>query len=201
MADFFHGISISSLIGILIVKLTTSSFTLSVKDIWSFASGLKMIIICYGVIFPHPKIAKHTSYSFLILAYSLSNFIHFSYFAFKVKTKTSPRFLFWLEYSNFYLTYPMALISEMILLFLSLQFIPDESIHELFTKFVILAYIPVAYIVWGYLKNRKQVKYTQVIEKRDRARQAAQNVNVPAKAVGSTAIPSIPEEVELRTLN
>ncbi|KAK6460023.1 hypothetical protein DFJ63DRAFT_315899 [Scheffersomyces coipomensis] len=198
IADFFHGISLIPLIGFFFNKLLLEP-SFSLKDIWGYTNGIKMAWICYGVIFPHPKIAKHTSYSFLILSYCVGNLIHYSYYTFKTKTRASPRFLFWLEFSNFYLIYPISLLAEMILIFLSLEFVLEDSIYDYLLKFVLLAYVPIAYFTWGYLKRRRQVKYVEVIEKRERIKNSVANERTQPAA--TTAIPSIPEEIELREVN
>ena len=76
-------------------------------------------------------------------------------------------FLFWLEYNNFYLTYPLGLVSEMILLFLSLAFVEQDSIYDYVLRAAFLAYIPIAYFAWGHLKSRKKKRYTEIMNKRN----------------------------------
>mmetsp|Transcript_8925 Transcript_8925/g.11136 ORF Transcript_8925/g.11136 Transcript_8925/m.11136 type:complete len:166 (-) Transcript_8925:5083-5580(-) len=125
-----------------------------------------MVWICYGVIFPHPRIAKHTSYSLLIFSWCLIYMIHFSYYCFKVKTRSTPSWLFWLQYHHFYLTFPLTIVAEMILIFLSLAFVKQDHIYEMFLQGALLCYIPIGYFAWGYLQSRKVVKYDSIIEKR-----------------------------------
>ena len=55
----------------------------------------------------------------------------------------------------------------MILLFLSLGFVEEDLIYDYVLRGVFLLYIPVAYFAWGHLKERKRVKYTEVLEKRN----------------------------------
>ena len=164
IADFFHVVAVTPLIGTLL--LLTLDSTKWKTQLWSLLNGIKMTWICYGVIFPHPKIAKHTSYSLLITAWCLQYMIHYSYHAFRVKTRTSPYFLFWLQYNNFYVTYPLSVIVEMIQVFLSLSFVADDSFHELVLKAMFVVYIPVAYFTWGHLKTRRNIKYVLVLQKR-----------------------------------
>lgn len=168
MADFFHVVSAVPLIGN-VINLPSSGWRGS-SLYWSYFNSLKMIALCYLVIFPHPKIAKHTSYSFLIVAWSVSNIIHTAYYAFKTKTRTSPRFLFWLKYHHFYVTFPIGHIAEMVLLFLSLIFVEDDLWYELSLKGILLSYIPMGYFFWGHLKNKKKKKYDDIMEKRRQGR-------------------------------
>ena len=76
MADFFHVVSLLPIIESLFVKsVLRKKFTIT--SLWGILNGLKMVWLCYGVIFPHPKIAKHTSYSLLITSWCLQYFIHY----------------------------------------------------------------------------------------------------------------------------
>ncbi|KAI5962316.1 uncharacterized protein KGF55_003392 [Candida pseudojiufengensis] len=102
----------------------------------------------------------------LITAWSLQNFINYSYHAIKLKTKSSPMFLFWSQYNNFLILYLLGTIAEMIQIFLSLAFVEDNSYYELVLKIAFLSYIPIAYFTWGHLKQRRNLKYLEVIRKR-----------------------------------
>ncbi|CAK7893952.1 hypothetical protein CAAN1_02S00364 [[Candida] anglica] len=170
IADFFHVVSLLPIISLLIIP------TWSRERLWSVLNCLRMAWICYGVIFPYPRIAKHTSYSFLIISWCITNIINSGYYSFRVKTRTSPQWLFWLKHHIFFITFPMSLVSEMILIFLSLGFVDDDSIYELILKGAFLLYIPVAYFYWGHLKSTRVIKYKQVIAKRVQGRTASTNI-------------------------
>lgn len=175
IADFFHVVSVFPLLGFILVKVLAQR-SRSYDDLWNLLDGIRMVWICYGVIFPHPKVAKHTSYSCLIASWCIAKLVDSCYYAFKVKTKTSPAWLFWLHFHHFYLTLFSSAVTEMILLFLSLAFVSDEW-HELALKGCILLYVPVTYFLFQHLQSKKEQKYNQVIEKRNRGRQARQNAS------------------------
>ncbi|ODV80032.1 uncharacterized protein CANTADRAFT_49967 [Suhomyces tanzawaensis NRRL Y-17324] len=197
IADFFHVVSMIPLVSFFMQK-TLVKTQLSVNDLWNLFNGSRMVWVCYGVIFPHPKVAKHTSYSFLILSWCLMNFIHFSFHAFRIRARGStPHFLFWLQYHNFYLTFPIALISEMILTFLSLGFVDDSLHYQLLIKVVLLSYVPVAYFTWRYLKQRKSSKYDAVIAKRLQSRARS----VGASSATATSSNISPENHELAEMS
>lgn len=170
IADFFHVVSVLPLVGYFVVSLLAKNTHLA-NNLWSLFNGIRMVWICYGVIFPHPKIAKHTSYSFLILTWCIQNVVDSFYYSFKVKTKSSPGWLFWLHHHHFYLTFPVAFISEIILVFLSLAFVTSEW-HEAVLKATVLSYVPVGYFSFGYLQTRKTQKYDEFMEKRRQGRSA-----------------------------
>ncbi|CCE79843.1 Piso0_002934 [Millerozyma farinosa CBS 7064] len=201
IADFFHVVSLLPLSGEL-MKMLLPNKTFNLKDLWSVLNSVKNAWICYGVIFPHPKVAKHTSYSLLILSWCLMYVIHYGYCAFKTKTRRSPWFLFWLEYHHFYITVPLATAAEMTLIFLSLNFVPDNSPLRILVSGVLMAYVPVTYIFWGHLVSRKNTKYNYVMERRHSRPAPSRSTRPDTQANSNT--PSIPESsagVELQALD
>lgn len=179
IADFFHIVSVIPLVIFLAVNLLARK-EFQVSDLWGLFNGLRMVWICYGVIYPHPKIAKHTSYSFLIISWCILNLIDSTYYAFKVKTKASPLWLFKLHHLHFYVTFPMALVSEMILIFLSGLY-EKNRIYDLFLDASLLMYIPVAFFAFRYLLARKAERYDMVLEKRRLGR--TQNIPLQPRSV------------------
>lgn len=158
ISDFFHVVSILPIVEFFLIKFCIS-FKFSLYDIWPLLNSVKMVWISYGVIFPHPRVAKHTSYSFLITAWCLSNIIHYSYYSFRIKTRSSPNFLFWLNYHHHYVIFPISLISEFILVFLSLGLEEDNLWLEFLLKTTLLSYIPLAYFQWEYLNITRMNRF------------------------------------------
>lgn len=181
IADFFHVVSLCPLCGFFVIKSLVDK-QIRVADVFLFANGLRMAGICYGVIFPHPKVAKHTTYSILILSWCVMYVIHFAYYSFKVKTRRTPSWLFWLEYHHFYVTFPLAIVAEMVLIFLSLAFVEEEMLYGLILKAVLIGYIPGGYLTWQYLCSRKNLKYDTVIEKRRQSSSLHQDSTGPTVA-------------------
>lgn len=164
IADFFHVVSVCPLIQFFVVNIIGRS-EYSGLDFWGLLNVIRMVWICYGVVYPYPKIAKHASYSTLILSWCVLNLIDSSYYAFKVKTKSSPKWLFKSHYSHFYVTAPMAMVSEMTLIFLSGTY-EKHRLCEVFLDACLLLYIPVGYYAFKYLISRKRDKYHKYLEKR-----------------------------------
>lgn len=186
IADFFHVVATLPLVGFFVVNLFGRS-TYKVGDLWGLANGIRMVWICYGVIFPHPKIAKHTSYSFLIAAWSIQNLIDSCYYAFKVKTRTSPSWLFWLHHHLFFLTFPVIFGAEFALVFLSLKFVEIQW-HKVILEAFLLSYVPLGYFTFGHLLERRSVKYTQFMEKKKQGRSTY--VELQPAATSSAANPT-----------
>jgi hypothetical protein len=165
IADFFHVVSILPLGEVIVERILATTRNSTADTYYDLLVGIKMVWLCYGVIFQYPKIAKHTSYSVLIASWCTLWCIHFVFKAFTTKTRRCPSWLLKLQYSNFYLTYPSSWIAEFILIFLSLKFV-ENDIYELFLQAVIVSYIPVGYFSVKYLRNRRMRKCTQVLKKR-----------------------------------
>lgn len=185
MADFFHVVATFPLLGFFVVNLFGRN-VYSASDLWSFLNGVRMVWICYGVIFPHPKIARHISYSSLILSWCIQNIVDSSYYAFKVKTRTSPAFLFWLHHHIFFLTFPLAFISEFILVFLSLKLVGIKW-HRIAIELCVLSYVPLGYFTFQHLLWRKTVKYDEYMEKRRLGRSAGIELQPVALAVSAVS--------------
>ncbi|GEQ71451.1 hypothetical protein JCM33374_g5135 [Metschnikowia sp. JCM 33374] len=197
IADFFHVVATLPLLGFFVVKFlafssdspASASSEQQGPGLWGLFNGLRLVWVCYGVIFPHPKIAKHTTYSLLILAWCTQNIIDLAYHSFKLKTRTSPWFLFALHYNHFYVTFPLAFVSELAIVFLSLAFV-QHSVFEWVLQACFLLYVPVGYFTFKHLLKRKDVRYTQVLAKRALGRGA-----------GGAAPSSVGSSVELNALD
>ncbi|CAH6721646.1 putative very-long-chain (3R)-3-hydroxyacyl-CoA dehydratase [[Candida] jaroonii] len=197
IADFFHIVSVLPFIGFLLVK-SCIGVGFSKYDLWALFNSIKMIWICYGVIFPHPKIAKHTSYSFLISSWCIMYMIHYSYYAFRIKTKSSPKFLFWLNFHHHYFTFPVAIISEMILVFLSLGFAEENSWVEIGLKFTMLAYIPIGYFQWEYLNGQRLIRYND-LKKKIESSSTRNDDGTPPRNTSLSPLQN-QEDIQLRTI-
>lgn len=188
IADFFHVVATLPLVSFFVVNIFGRS-VYSASDIWSLLNGVRMVWICYGVIYPHPKIARHTSYSLLIFSWCVQNIVDSLYYAFKVKTRMSPAFLFWLHHHIFFVTFPLAFLGELILVFLSLKFV-EIKWHRLAIELCVLSYVPLGYYTFQHLLRRKTVSYDEYMEKRRLGRSAGIELEpVPtARSVASEGI-------------
>ncbi|KAM9898429.1 hypothetical protein OXX59_002945 [Metschnikowia pulcherrima] len=167
IADFFHVVATLPLLGYFLVNSLRESP--HKKSFWGLFNGARLVWVCYAVIFPHPKIAKHTSYSFLISAWCLQNILDLAYHSFKLKTRTSPKFLFWLHYNHFFVTFPVSFVSELTMVFLSLAFVQHSGL-EYVLQACFLLYVPIGYYTFKHLLHRRDEKYTQYLIKRAQGR-------------------------------
>lgn len=191
IADFFHVVSVLPLMNFFVVNFLGRN-EYKGSDFWGLFNGIRMVWICYGVVYPHPKVAKHTSYSTLILSWCIQNLIDSTYYAFKVKTKASPMWLFRLHHVHFYVTVPMAVVSEMILIFLSGTYERNRA-YDMFLDGCLLLYLPVAIFAFRYLLSRKDEKYDQYLEKRKIGRTGGIELREVAAATPTVADSSVLE--------
>lgn len=207
IADFFHTVSVLPLLEFMLVKiLINPSFKLS--DLWALLNGLRMAWVCYGVIFTHPKVAKHTSYSFLIATWCITYIIHYAYYSFRIKTRSSPFWLFWMNYNHYWITFPVSLVSEMIITFLSLGFVQEKLWLELLIQTCLLSYVPVAYFQWGYIRTVRYQRYQdlkiKMLESKNRSSDqtpVAQQSSLLVEETRAVSRSPNPEDIELSNIS
>lgn len=101
------------------------------------------LFLVWAICFPFPQLNSSTWYSSMLVAWSLTEVIRYTYFALK-QFDAVPGWLHWLRYSAFSILYPIGISSE---LAMTLRAIvgPADSIapwypYALFA--VVLSYIP-----------------------------------------------------------
>ncbi len=163
IADFFHTVAVLPLVGtVLHARKRLRSPASTPRDLaLNAANSMRMVWVCYGVVYPHPRIAKHTSYLLLVASWCVANTIDAAYHAFRCKTRASPYWLFWAKHSHYAVTLPLTAMAEMALIFLSLLYVADNLWYEIFLKAALLAYIPAAYLVWTVLLRRRRARFAR----------------------------------------
>lgn len=194
IADFFHMVAVlPTLQWVAVLAIYKQKWQST--DLWALLHSVRLLWLSYGVIYSHPLVAKHTSYSFLIFSWCVLHLIDSCYHAFKLKTRSSPRFLFAAHYLHFYVTFPVSFVSELILVFLSLSLV--EGVYlELAIKATFLLYVPVGYLYFRHLQLRKNVRYTQCLKKRAAARQSAESTSGAAARATATELQTVASRPE-----
>lgn len=165
VADFFHICSCTPMLTVAMNRVFLKRRPLAWRDLWSVFNGLRMIWLTYGVIHAHPKVAKHYSYSIVLVSWCLTYIIHYTYHAFRLRFKASPKVLFWLQYHCFFLLMPLSLVGEFAQIFLSLRFVSTGWYDSLLSIALVL-YIPVGVWYYSYLWSRKVDLYDAVIQRK-----------------------------------
>ncbi|KAL8167630.1 hypothetical protein V2J09_009129 [Rumex salicifolius] len=88
---------------------------------------LSRLFLVWGVLYRFPEIRIHFLVSSLVLSWSLTEIIRYSFFGLKEAFGFTPSFLLWLRYSTFLVLYPSGISSEVGLAFLSLPYVKTSE--------------------------------------------------------------------------
>ncbi|KAK1979963.1 tyrosine phosphatase-like protein [Colletotrichum cereale] len=103
---------------------------------------LSRFVLVWGVVYPFPWLARSTWYSSMLLAWSVTEVIRYSYFALNL-SGLQPKPLTWLRYNTFFVLYPIGITSECALIYYAAE--PAKQLGEVFpyVSYAILAvYVP-----------------------------------------------------------
>lgn len=73
------------------------------------------ILLVWGIVHPFPQLATSPAYTTMLLAWSITEVIRYSYFVLQLSGFTSgllPDFLAWCRYNAFFVLYPLGISSE-----------------------------------------------------------------------------------------
>ncbi|KAF6821009.1 protein tyrosine phosphatase-like protein [Colletotrichum sojae] len=119
---------------------------------------LSRFVLVWGVVYPFPFLARSTWYSSMLLAWSVTEVIRYTYFALNL-SGVQPKPLVWLRYNTFFVLYPIGITSEVALVYYSAE--PAKQFGELFPYIaygILAVYVPGSYILYTYMmKQRKKV--------------------------------------------
>ena len=75
------------------------------------------LLLVWGVVDRYPDAtAPSMFYSTMLLAWSITEVIRYSYFVFNLQGSGVPEFMTWLRYNTFYVLYPLGIGSESVLI-------------------------------------------------------------------------------------
>ena len=101
-------------------------------------------LLVWFIIHPFPVLARYSiAYSTMLLAWSTTEVIRYSYFAVNLAYGGVPGWLLWLRYNTFFVLYPMGIASECWLVWLAIG--PARKVNaalEWVLKLVLFIYIP-----------------------------------------------------------
>lgn len=100
------------------------------------------LLLVWGVVDRFPNLAKSAGYSSMLIAWSVTEVVRYSYFTFTL-SGFSPAFITWLRYNLFYVLYPLGISSECWLIFKAIE--PSRAIRKeaaWFLQVILLIYVP-----------------------------------------------------------
>lgn len=128
------------------------------------------LLIVLGIlqVLPDSPANTHWAYISLLLAWSITEVIRYSYYASHlIDSKAVPYWLTWLRYSAFYILYPVGVASEMTMIYLSLG--EAELVVGKYYSWALFAilftYPPGLYTLYTYMmRQRKKVLFRSKTE-------------------------------------
>ncbi|XBH86706.1 hypothetical protein VPH35_074310 [Triticum aestivum] len=81
------------------------------------------LFVTWGILWSFPETRTHILVSSLVISWSVTEIIRYSFFGTKELFGTAPSSLLWLRYSSFLVMYPTDISSEVGLIYIALQFI------------------------------------------------------------------------------
>ncbi|KAG0648976.1 3-hydroxyacyl-deHydratase [Hyphodiscus hymeniophilus] len=121
------------------------------------------LLLVWGVVNNFPVLAKSSAYSSMLVAWSVTEVIRYSYFVLSL-SGYQPRAVTWLRYNAFYMLYPLGISSECWLIFKAIE--PARRLRQeyaWFLQLILLVYIPGSYILFTHMmaQRRKVMKGRQ----------------------------------------
>lgn len=100
------------------------------------------LLLVWGIVFRLPFLAQSPVYSSMLIAWSVTETIRYSYFVVTL-SGYSPSFITWLRYNTFYVLYPLGISSEAWLIYKAVE--PARKIRPVdawILQSILFVYVP-----------------------------------------------------------
>ncbi|KAL9461099.1 hypothetical protein AB3S75_004152 [Citrus x aurantiifolia] len=85
------------------------------------------LYVTWGILWSFPQTQNHILVSSLVISWSLTEIIRYSFFGMKEALGFAPSWLLWLRYSTFLLLYPSGITSEVGLIYTALPYMKESE--------------------------------------------------------------------------
>ncbi|KAI5004747.1 hypothetical protein ZWY2020_031990 [Hordeum vulgare] len=99
-----------------LVGLVRSPVTATLPQIGS------RLFLTWGILWSFPETQSHILVSSLVISWSITEIIRYSFFGLKETLGFAPSWLLWLRYSTFMILYPTGIFSEVSLIYIALPY-------------------------------------------------------------------------------
>lgn len=101
------------------------------------------LLLVWFIVNPFPWVAKSTGYSTMLIAWSVTEVIRYSYFVITL-SGYKPAIVTWFRYNTFFVLYPLGISSECWLIYKAIEPAGEiyGSLYPLVLKAILLIYIP-----------------------------------------------------------
>lgn len=115
-------------------------------------------LLVWGIAFNFPiHTSRSPAYSTMLLAWSITEIIRYSYFAVNLTRGKVPGFMTWLRYNTFFVLYPLGISSECWLIYRAIG--PASSLNkawEWVLKLILFVYVPGAYVLYTHMMAQRR---------------------------------------------
>ncbi|VVB18300.1 unnamed protein product [Arabis nemorensis] len=88
------------------------------------------LFLTWGILYSFPEVRSHLLVSSLVISWSITEIIRYSFFGLKEALGFAPSWHLWLRYSSFLLLYPTGISSEVGLIYLALPHIKTSEMYS-----------------------------------------------------------------------
>ncbi|XP_069147628.1 very-long-chain (3R)-3-hydroxyacyl-CoA dehydratase PASTICCINO 2A [Solanum lycopersicum] len=128
------------------------------------------LYVSWGILWSFPEVRSHILVSSLVISWSITEIIRYSYFGIREAFGSVPSWLLWLRYSTFLLLYPIGITSEVGLIYNALPYMKESgkysvrmpnkwnfSFNYYYAAFVCLAiYLPGFSHLYSYMLGQRK---------------------------------------------
>jgi very-long-chain (3R)-3-hydroxyacyl-CoA dehydratase len=117
-------------------------------------------LLVWGIAYPFPQTTQHNpAYSTMLVAWSVTEVIRYSYFVFNLSGIGVPKIWTWLRYNTFLVLYPLGIASECWLVYSAVPLARKLREEYAWALWAILAiYVPGSYVLFTHmLRQRRRI--------------------------------------------
>ena len=114
------------------------------------------ILLVWPIVNTFPHLAKSAGYSSMLIAWSITEVIRYSYFTLSLSGFT-PSFITWLRYNTFYVLYPMGISSECFLIYKAIE--PAREVRPEYAwvlQAILAVYVPGSYVLFTHMMAQRR---------------------------------------------
>ncbi|OAR01443.1 hypothetical protein LLEC1_06532 [Akanthomyces lecanii] len=116
---------------------------------------MSRLLLVWGITYPFPFVTQAPFYASMLVAWSVTEVIRYSYFATSL-AGFQPSLLTFLRYNTFFVLYPLGIFSECSLIFITSKFLQGAEQYILYA--ILAIYVPGSYTLYTYMmKQRSKV--------------------------------------------
>ncbi|PQE14682.1 hypothetical protein CJF31_00007661 [Rutstroemia sp. NJR-2017a BVV2] len=126
------------------------------------------LLLVWPIVNNFPFVAKSAAYSSMLVAWSVTEVIRYSYFVVTL-SGFKPAIVTWFRYNTFFVLYPLGISSECYLIYKAIE--PARNVNPVYAwalQLILLIYIPGSYVLFTHMMaQRRKVLRAQRAPKSD----------------------------------